>query len=550
MILARACSGVALRLLGGFERADAVAQLVDVAKQRGALVPVGVIDRREGARVDAGLGQRLRDARLRRDDHVVAQRDVPRDADRAADHAVLADARAAGDTRAARDHGVSADAAVVADLHKVVDLHALFDDRVGHGPTVDRRVRADFDVRSDRDAANLRNLDPATRARLALAREIGREAEAVRADHGARMHDRARAELAAVIDRNARIEVRALAHLRAAADEHIRVQAHVLADHGARFHRDVRPDHRTCGNLRRRVDVRARVHARLRFRRSEVDERLRDTREISIRIGCDDEVAALARSELFQIARADQDRAGAGGIHLRQILRIGKERQLLRTGLVERRERADALRRIPDHFAAEPPGDFLKRKCHTRAAPALVAVAAGAVGCERLQHLVGDVDARTDVHRFLHDQVVMLLFGDLLDDLVRAVEHRGEFFVATLIQVFAELALLALEVAVELRQIALLLRAVGRGHRRTVLVDRVRHGLQTLRHVLQVLVALRELSFELGLRGLRGGGFAQDAVGVDRRDLRFLRMGRARAESEHRQRQRHGPDRPSGKQSR
>src|SRR5215469_9032538 len=109
------------------------------------------------------------------------------------------------------------------------------------------------------------------------------------------MHDGAITKLAAVVDGHARIQVRALAYPRAAADEDVRIEAHVFADHGARLDGDVRTDHRARGDLRLRVDMRARMHARLRFRRGEVDVRLRDTREISIRIRRDDEVAALAR---------------------------------------------------------------------------------------------------------------------------------------------------------------------------------------------------------------------------------------------------------------
>src|SRR5471032_977475 len=106
---------------------------------------------------------------------------------------------------------------------------------------------------------------------------------------------------------------------------------------------------------------------------------------------------------------------------------------------------------------------------------------------QRLQHLIGDIDARTHVHRLLHDQVVMLRLGNLLDHLVCLIQHGSKFFIATLVQVFAKFALFALEVLVELRQIALLGGAVGRRHGGAVLVHCVRHGLQARCHVLQRL---------------------------------------------------------------
>ena len=61
--------------------------------------------------------------------------------------------------------------------------------------------------------------------------------------------------------------------------------------------------------------------------------------------------------------------------------------------------------------------------------------------------LVGDVQSRTSVNRFLQNQVVVFLFGDFLDDLVRALQDRGEFFIFAKIQLFAKLALQSLALA-------------------------------------------------------------------------------------------------------
>jgi hypothetical protein len=80
---------------------------------------------------------------------------------------------------------------------------------------------------------------------------------------------------------------------------------------------------------------------------------------------------------------------------------------------------------------------------------------------QRAQDLLGDVDARAEVHRVLHDQVEFLLFGDLADDPLRALEQALQFLVAALVQVFAELTLAPLQVAVELGQFALPARTVG-----------------------------------------------------------------------------------------
>src|SRR5688572_8332158 len=74
----------------------------------------------------------------------------------------------------------------------------------------------------------------------------------------------------------------------------------------------------------------------------------------------------------------------------------------------------------------------------------------GRLAFQRLDHLVGDVDARADVSRhLLEDDVELLLLGDQADDAVRLLHHLRELLVAPLVEVLAELALLALEIAVE-----------------------------------------------------------------------------------------------------
>src|SRR5690348_17155978 len=75
---------------------------------------------------------------------------------------------------------------------------------------------------------------------------------------------------------------------------------------------------------------------------------------------------------------------------------------------------------------------------------------------EGLDHLVGDVDAGARVDRILENDVVLLLLRDLPDDAVRLLHHARQLLVAALVQVFPELALLALKVAVQIAELALL----------------------------------------------------------------------------------------------
>jgi hypothetical protein len=99
-------------------------------------------------------------------------------------------------------------------------------------------------------------------------------------------------------------------------------------------------------------------------------------------------------------------------------------------------------------------------------------------GVEGLDHLVGDVHAAAGEDHFLQDQVVLLGIEDLLDDAVGALDHAGQFLVLALVQVFLELAALALQVAVLFDQFALAAVALGLGQRRRVLVELVGGGLE------------------------------------------------------------------------
>src|SRR3954468_21724945 len=103
----------------------------------------------------------------------------------------------------------------------------------------------------------------------------------------------------------------------------------------------------------------------------------------------------------------------------------------------------------------------------------------GRLACvEGLDHLVGDVDARAREDGVLEDDVVLLLLGNLADDPVSLLDHLSQLLVATLVQVFAEFALLPLKVAVQLVELALLGAALVLGHGDAVLLQVVLHALE------------------------------------------------------------------------
>src|SRR5947208_2648571 len=143
----------------------------------------------------------------------------------------------------------------------------------------------------------------------------------------------------------------------------------------------------------------------------------------------------------------------------------------------------------------------------------------GRLALERLDHLVGDVDARAREDGVLEDDVVLLLLGDLADDAVCLLHHLRELLVAPLVEVLAEFALLSLEVAVQLAELALLGAPLRLAHRHAVLLQLLLHALELVGEARELLVAFLELGLDLLLRALRRHRVAQDALGVDEAEL-------------------------------
>src|SRR5262245_46746759 len=182
------------RLGALFQLADPFRQPLEASQMRNRLrpFPAGLGRKRGG--VGASAPDRFRDESRRRDRDAVGNFDVSHDARGAADGAVAADASAAGNAYAGGHRGVRADANVVRDLDLIVELDPVLDYGVIERPAVYRRIGADLHVVANQDSPRLRNLDPAPRFR--------RKAEAVGADHRARVNQYPLADHAARMDRD------------------------------------------------------------------------------------------------------------------------------------------------------------------------------------------------------------------------------------------------------------------------------------------------------------------------------------------------------------
>src|SRR5687768_10227684 len=138
----------------------------------------------------------------------------------------------------------------------------------------------------------------------------------------------------------------------------------------------------------------------------------------------------------------------------------------------------------------------------------------GRLAVQRLDHLVGDVDARAREHGILEDDVELLLLGNLADDAVGELHHLRKLLVPALVEVLAEFALLPLELAVRVGELALAVAPLRFAHGHRVLVEVVLHALEIRRQLGELLVALLELGLDLLLRPLRRRRVAQDALGI------------------------------------
>ncbi len=85
-----------------------------------------------------------------------------------------------------RHDGTGTDVHVVSDVHLIVELHAVADHSVLDRAAIDRALRADLDIVTDADRADLRDFHPRAAVR--------REAEAIGTDDDAGMQDAAVAD--------------------------------------------------------------------------------------------------------------------------------------------------------------------------------------------------------------------------------------------------------------------------------------------------------------------------------------------------------------------
>src|ERR1019366_616246 len=397
------------------------AQRVQMAQARHVERPAAAVLGRMTA-IGSSFPDRLGDHGSGVDDDAIGDVEVSHDGDSTADHAVLAYARAAGDTGAAGDRRVRTDMHVVPDLDQIVELDTVLDDGVIQRTAVYASVGADFDVVTDQHPAYLRDLAPDAM--------VLRDAEAVGPNHRAGVHQRTLAEAAPRINGDARMQAAGgadldpIAEVAARADHHAPAQLDPAADVGAGA------DAGTGRNHGAALDYRGPVHPGLDCLRRV--EQSRDLGEVKVGI-----IADYAR-QLGEAAvcSAQYDRAGACTGKLLAVFALSEKADVLSAGALQRRNLADRRLRVAEDFTTKAFDDlgqavFLGLSHRRWLLPCRLVF-------QCLNHLFSDVDARAGVDRFLEDDVVFLRLGNGLDGAIGALEHRGQFLVAPLVEILAE----------------------------------------------------------------------------------------------------------------
>jgi len=108
-----------------------------------------------GARASSRRRHILRNTRLRHNDALVTDGQMPRNADLARDGYLVANDGATGDADQRADKAMIADGAVVADLNEVVDFRTLAHAGPTKATAVDGRVGTDLDVVANLDVTDL-----------------------------------------------------------------------------------------------------------------------------------------------------------------------------------------------------------------------------------------------------------------------------------------------------------------------------------------------------------------------------------------------------------
>ena len=211
----------------------------------------------------------------------------------------------------------------MAHLYQAVELGAALHACLAHRGAIHIAEALDLHIVLDGRKAGLHDL---------VVRAVGPlgESEAVAPHHRAVLQNHAVADAAELAHYRVRVGQEVVADLGALVNDNVRMNdrvapnAHALAHHCEWSHVRVRPD------FGRRCDGSHRVNARRGPRR--LIEKRQRTREVQVGI-----LRQQTGDGQFLHPRRNDDRSGAGFLHLVGVFRVGEEGQLIRTGVLHSR---------------------------------------------------------------------------------------------------------------------------------------------------------------------------------------------------------------------
>src|SRR5690348_373058 len=306
--------------------------------------PQAIFLQRHAGGVLARFAYRMGDQALGGNGNPVGQLEMAEHARIAADLAVAADPGTAGHGGASGHCGVRAHVHVVGDLDLVVQPHVFFQHGVVQRAAVNRGVGADLAVIADAYPTQLGQLDPVV--------GVEGQAEAVRTDHRAGMHQHAATQDDARDQGDPGHQPRLRTHRAALADDAVWPQHGAVLDHCIGLDHAARADAGAGADARGSGDHGTGMHAS-RCGGQALEQR-GDARVGDVGVPGDQRGGRA----IGEVLLAQHHHARAGGQQLRGIFAVGKKAQLAGAGATERAHAAHHPRAVAADVEAEARGQF------------------------------------------------------------------------------------------------------------------------------------------------------------------------------------------------
>src|SRR5690606_32914510 len=395
-----------------------------------------------------------------------------------------------------RHGGMFTDLHVMTDHDLVIQLDAVGQHRVVQCATVHRRIGTDFNIVTNTYMTDLRDLGP----RPLPFHGIRCEAKTIRAQHHTRMQNGACTNMHLMVKSDACVQQAVLTQGGACANYAMRAQTGAPSDLDTGLDHTEWPDRHTFAQLSAGINHRTGMNALGQIRHAYLIKTLCQQRVHQIRLRAQNRDKRRCKAQTF-IDLWCQNHHRSRGL-LQQILHlgIGQKADFLRARRKQRAYAPNPGHRLFNAFwqlaiqSGLVDGVYKFRQLYSLINVQQYRHSASTAQC--FQNFLGDVHTWADSDGVLNDQVVALGISNTLGGGISLLNNGRELFVAATVEVFLELATLALQVRVQISQLTLTLHTVGLGQHRGVLVELLSLRTQVVGHALQLFVTTLEFCFD------------------------------------------------------